>query len=110
MTQRHRAAELLRVRRHLNWRRADWNRVLFTDESRFTVSHADGRLRVYRRKNKKNRRFLALLRRKGLGRERNGLGVIMGNRKTDLVVVQGNSNAQRYVADMLNAYALPFIC
>ena len=37
-------------------------------------------------------------------------GVIMGNRKTALVVVQGNINAQRYVADVLNAYALPFIC
>jgi len=36
-------------------------------------------------------------------------GGIMGNRKTDLVVVQGNINAQRYVADVLNAYALPFI-
>ena len=36
-------------------------------------------------------------------------GGIMGNRKTDLVVVQCNINAQRYVADLLNAYALPFI-
>ena len=30
-------------------------------------------------------------------------GGIMGNRKTYLVVVQGNINAQRYVADMQNA-------
>jgi len=36
-------------------------------------------------------------------------GVIMGNRKTDLVVVQGNINEQRYVADVLNSYALPFL-
>jgi len=34
-------------------------------------------------------------------------GGIMGNQKTDLVVVQGNINAQHYVADVLNAYALP---
>jgi len=33
----------------------------------------------------------------------------MGNRKTDLVVVQGNIDAQRYVAEVLNAYALPLI-
>jgi len=32
-------------------------------------------------------------------------GGIMGNLKTDLGVVQGNINAQCYVADMLNAYA-----
>ena len=34
---------------------------------------------------------------------------IMGNWNTDLVVVQGNINAQRYVADVLNVHALPFI-
>ena len=33
----------------------------------------------------------------------------MGKRKTDLVVVQGNIDARRYVAEVLNAYALPFI-
>ena len=36
-------------------------------------------------------------------------GGIMGNRKTDLVVAQGNINAQRYVADVINAHAFPFI-
>ena len=36
-------------------------------------------------------------------------GGITGNRKTDLVVVQGNIDAQRYVAEVLNAYALPCI-
>ena len=36
-------------------------------------------------------------------------GGIMGNRETDLVVVQSNINAQRYVADVLNVHALPFI-
>ena len=35
-------------------------------------------------------------------------GGIVGNRKTDLVILQGNINIQRYVADVLNAYALPF--
>lgn len=53
MTRRHRHARLLWSRRHLNWRRADWNRVLFTDESRFCLSHADGRIRNYRRKNER---------------------------------------------------------
>jgi len=36
-------------------------------------------------------------------------GGIMGNRKTDFVVVQGKIDAQSYVAEVLNAYALPFI-
>ena len=33
----------------------------------------------------------------------------MGNRETDLVVVQSNINAQRYDADVLNEHTLPFI-
>jgi len=35
---------------------------------------------------------------------------IIGNRNTDLFFVQGNINAQRYVADELTAHALPLIC
>ncbi|WAR30417.1 TCB2-like protein [Mya arenaria] len=90
MTQRYRAARLLWARRHLIWRRADWNQVLFTDESRFTVSHADGRLRVYRHTNERFA-YCCIV-------EKNRFG---GG--------SGNSIAQRYVTDVLNAYALPFI-
>ncbi|WAR30890.1 TCB2-like protein, partial [Mya arenaria] len=100
MTQRHSAARLLWARRHLIWRRADWNRVLFTDDSRFTVmlmedyGFAD----------------CCIVEKNRFGGESVMVwGGIMGNRKTDLVFVQGNIDAQRYVADVLNAYALPFI-
>ena len=50
LTLRHRRARLGWARVHRNWRRRDWNTVLFSDESRFNLSHADGRVRVYRRK------------------------------------------------------------
>ena len=33
---------LLWAQRHLRWTRAQWARVLFTDESRFNLSFADG--------------------------------------------------------------------
>ncbi len=36
-------------------------------------------------------------------------GGIMGNRKTELVVIQGNLNAQRYIAEVLTPHAMPFI-
>ena len=66
MTQRQRAARLLWARRYLNWRRADWNRVLFTDESRFTVSMLteDYGYTGVKMKDSPN---VALLRRTGLG-------------------------------------------
>ena len=34
---------------HLRWQRVQWGRVMFTDESRFSIQFNDGRVRVYRR-------------------------------------------------------------
>ena len=49
LTVRHRLPRLKWARGHYRWSRRRWNRVLFTDESRFNVQFADGRLRVWRR-------------------------------------------------------------
>ena len=49
LTVRHRRLRLNWTRGHYRWSRPRWNRVLFTDESRFNVQFADGRLRVWRR-------------------------------------------------------------
>ncbi|WAQ94934.1 TCB2-like protein [Mya arenaria] len=90
MTQRHLAARMLWARRHLVWSRAEWIRVLFTDESRF---------RVYRRKNERFADCCIVEKNRFGGGSVMVWGGIMGNRKTDLVVVQGKIIAQRYVAD-----------
>ena len=45
----HRRLRLNWVKRHYRWSRRRWNRVLFTDESRFNVQFADGKLRICRR-------------------------------------------------------------
>ena len=47
---RHRAARLAWARQHLRFTIREWRHVLFTDESRFQLSFADGRHRVYRRR------------------------------------------------------------
>jgi hypothetical protein len=47
---RNRNIRRLWARRHLRWTRAHWVRVLFSDESRFNLSIADGRVRVFRRR------------------------------------------------------------
>lgn len=49
LTPRHREARLLWARQHHRWNRQQWNRVLFSDESRFALFHGDGRHRVWRR-------------------------------------------------------------
>ena len=48
LTARHRAARLQWAQRHFRWGRQQW--VLFSDESRFNLSHHDGRIRVFRRR------------------------------------------------------------
>ena len=50
LTARHRAACLQWVQRHFRWGRQQWARVLFSDESRFNLSHHDCPIRVFRRR------------------------------------------------------------
>ena len=38
---------------HRRWTRQDWQKVRFTDESRFCLTGGDGQIRVYRRKNER---------------------------------------------------------
>ena len=47
LTARHRAARLQWAQRHFRWGRQQLARVLFSDESRFNISHHDGRIRVF---------------------------------------------------------------
>ncbi len=108
LTARHRAARLAWAQRHLHWTRNNWNKVIFSDESRFTVSHADGRMRVYRRKNERFAQCCIRERDRFGGGSVMVWGGILGNAKTDLVIVQGNLNAQRYI-NLLNTNLLPFI-
>ena len=47
---RHRTARKDWCRRHLHFRPAKWNLILFSDKCRFNLSHANGREKVYRRR------------------------------------------------------------
>ena len=42
----HQAARLQWAQRHFRWGRQQWAWVLFSDESRFNLSHHDGQIRV----------------------------------------------------------------
>ena len=49
LTARHRAARMQWAQRHFRWGRQQWARALFSDESRFNLSHHDGQIPVFRR-------------------------------------------------------------
>ncbi|GFR99149.1 transposable element Tcb1 transposase [Elysia marginata] len=49
LTQRLRHQRTLWIQEHAAWDRIQWRSVVFSDESRFCIDHAHGRLRVWRR-------------------------------------------------------------
>ena len=91
------------------WGRQQWARVLFSDESRFNLSHHDGRTRVFRRRGERFADNCLI------ERDRFGGGCVMvwggiiGRKNTNLIVVQGNLNAQGYVNQILQPEAVPFL-
>ena len=100
---------LLWARRHLRWTRVLWARVLYTDESRFNLSFADGRIRVFRRRGERFADNCLL------ERDRFGEGSVMvwggitGGRKTDLIVIPGILNAQSYITEVIGPVVIPFL-
>lgn len=105
----HRRARLEFAREHLDWNLQDWERVLFTDESRFCLYSSDRRQRVIRRPNERyaqcNIRETTLFN----GGSVMVWGGISFTAKTDLVSLRGGSlNSRRYITDILSEHVIPF--
>ena len=94
LTARHRAARLQWAQRYFRWGQQQCARVLFSDESRFNLSHHDGRIRVFRKRGERFADKCLIERDRFGGGSVMVWGGIMGRRKTNLIVVQGNLNAQ----------------
>ena len=109
LTARHRAARLQWVQRHFRWGRQQWARVLFSDESRFNLSHHDGGIRVFKRRGKRFADNYLIERDRFGGGSVMVWGGTMGRGKTNLIVVQGNLNAQGYINQILQPEAVPFL-
>ncbi|KAK7095281.1 hypothetical protein V1264_006712 [Littorina saxatilis] len=107
LTHAHRRARVEWCRRQLGWTRQQWSRVLFTDESCFTLSHPDGRVRVWRRQGE---RFID-----GTVQERNRYGggsvMVWGvfhlQGRTPLHLAHGILTKVRYRDEILQLIAIP---
>ena len=107
LTQRHRQARLQWAREHRGRTLNQWSRVLFSDESRFTVDHNDGRIRVWRRRGERfHHQFAVAHNRWGAGSVMIWAG-ISSEYRTDLHIVQGNVNGQYYPDNMLAPIVVP---
>lgn len=92
-----------------NWTLRNWRRIWLSGESRFMLQHRDGRVRVYRRKNKRfaNNCVVEVDRISGVSVMM--WGAISYNQRTSLVLVPGNLTAQRYHDKILQPHLLPVI-
>ena len=109
MTQRHMVARLAWSTRHLTWTRQQWSQVLFSDESRFSLEHDDGRTRTWRRTGE--RMIPACVRERRAYRGGSVMvwaGINMHHR-TPLYHVQGNLNGHVYRDQILRPLVVPML-
>ena len=100
-------ARLAWARAHRPWTRAHWKNCLFTDEAKFCRRSSVRTIRVWRQRSE-SRHSDTLTN----TAEVFGGGVLVWGRiciegRTDLVIINGNSNSNRYVQNILEPHVLP---
>lgn len=94
---------------HLNWTSEDWNRVMWTDESRFTLDFHDGRIRVHRMPGERYAECcISEHDRFGGGSVMVWAGIWHGGR-TAVVVIKGTLDGKRYLSEILAPVVLPTV-
>ena len=109
LTDRHRQARRNWAANNAFLGRHPWRNVVFSDESRFCVSHVDGRVRVYRRRGERYQDTCVVQHHRFGGPSVMVWGAITSDFRSQLVVINGNLTAQRYVNDVLQPILLPFL-
>nr|KAG5690281.1 hypothetical protein BaRGS_035030 [Batillaria attramentaria] len=100
---------------HLNWNNVRWQNVLFSDASRFCIGHADGRVRVWRRRGDRYADNCVVENNAWGGPSLMLWGAIGHNQVLGPVIFQGlgprrgiGITAQRYMDQVLHLHVLPF--
>ncbi|GFX36890.1 transposable element Tcb2 transposase [Trichonephila clavipes] len=105
---RHRRRSLW-CREHRNWRDHEWGRVLFTDESRFSLSSDSHRILIWRERGSRNHPSNIIERDRYGGRGVLVWGGIMLGSRTDLHIFDaGSVNGTRYCNEILLPYVRLF--
>ncbi|GFX72682.1 transposable element Tcb2 transposase [Trichonephila clavipes] len=105
LTPAHRRRRSLWCREHRNWRDNEWGRVLFTDESRFSLSSDSHRILIWRERGSRNHPSNIIERDRYGGRGVLVWGSIMLGSRTDLHIFDaGSVNGTRYCNEILLPY------
>ncbi|GFV13874.1 transposable element Tcb2 transposase [Trichonephila clavipes] len=109
LTPAHRRRRSLWCREHRNWRDNEWGRVLFTDESRFSLSSDSDRILIWREWGSRNHPSNIIERDRYGGRGVLVWGGIMVGSRTDLHIFDaGSVNGTRYCNEILLPYVRLF--
>ncbi|GFW18433.1 transposable element Tcb2 transposase [Trichonephila clavipes] len=109
LTPAHRRRRSLWCREHRNWRDNEWGRVLFTDESRFSLSSDSHRILIWRERGSRNHPSNIIERDRYGGRGVLVWGGIMLGSRTDLHIFDaGSVNGTRYCNEILLPYVSSF--
>ncbi|GFS51543.1 transposable element Tcb2 transposase [Trichonephila clavipes] len=107
LTNRHLRLEWCRARG--NWIAAEWNQVVFSDESRFKLICDDNRVRLWRPWGEHINPAFALQRHTTPTADVMVWGSIAYNTRSTLVLIRGTLTAQWYVPDILQPHVLPLM-
>ncbi|GFV66985.1 transposable element Tcb2 transposase [Trichonephila clavipes] len=109
LTPAHRRRRSLWCREHRNWRDNEWGRVLFTDESRLSLSGDSHRILIWRERGSRNHPSNSIERDRYGGRSvLVWEGIMLGSR-TDLHIFDaGSVNGTRYCNEILLPYVRLF--
>ncbi|GFS87929.1 uncharacterized protein TNCV_3426791 [Trichonephila clavipes] len=86
---------------------AEWNEVVFTDESRICLQHHDGQIRVWRYRGERMLNSCVMHRHTGPAPGIMVWDSIGYHSRTPLVCIAGALNSQRYISEVLEPVVLP---
>ncbi|GFX91551.1 transposable element Tcb1 transposase [Trichonephila clavipes] len=88
---------------------AEWNEVVFTDESRTCLQHHDGWIRVWRHRGERMLNSCVMHGRTGLAPGIMVWGGIRYHSRTPLVRFAGTLNSQCYISEVLDPVVFPYL-
>ncbi|GFV20316.1 transposable element Tcb2 transposase [Trichonephila clavipes] len=91
------------------WNVTDWQKVVFSDESRFVWGTDDNRILVWRRPGEQYNSHHTVLRHTARTAGVMVWGAIAYDNRSTLIVMRGTLTGQRYVDDILRPHVGPFI-
>ncbi|GFY01651.1 transposable element Tc1 transposase [Trichonephila clavipes] len=109
LTPEHRQLRLQWCQARSMWNVTDWQKVVFSDDSRFVLGTDDNRVRVWRRPGERYNSPHTVLRHTARTAGVMVWGVIAYDSRSTLIVMRRTLTGQRYVDDILRPHVEPFL-